>query len=163
MAAHLPRFLLNAGVGATAAIVAAALVGPAQVLARIFEYAAAHRLRVHPLVTARVASALHPAAGVGLLVLGGVPGVAAAFAILHGAGNGLITIAKGMLPLALFGASGYGVRLGVLGVAQRAAQAVAPYVFAVVLESGGATAAVTLTVTLSLLALIALLGLRSGR
>lgn len=161
MAAHLPSFLVTAGVGTAAAIVAAALVGPAQVLARMFEYAAAHRFQLHPLLTARVASMLHPVAGLGLLVLGGAPAVAAAFAVLHGAGNGLITIAKGTLPLALFGAGGYGARLGALAVAQRAMQALAPYLFALALERGGAAAAVTLTITLSLVALLALL--RLGR
>lgn len=162
MAAHLPGFLAAAGVGATAAIAAAALVGPAQVLARVFEYAAARRFRLHPLVTARVATALHPAGAFGLLALGGTPAVAAYFAVLHGAGNGMITIAKGMLPLALFGTQAYGLRLGALAVAQRAMQALAPYAFAVVLEWGGAAAAIALTATLSVLALAALLGLEGG-
>lgn len=163
MAAHLPGFLAATGVGTAAAIAAAALVGPAQVLARLAEYAAVHRFRLHPLATARVATALHPVAGFGLLLLGGTSSVAAFFAVLHGAGNGLITIAKGMLPLALFGTQGYGARLGVLAVAQRAMQAVAPFAFALVLERGGARAAIVLTVTLSLLALAALLMLRRDR
>ena len=112
MAAHFPGLLLAAGASAAAAITAAALLGPAQVAARLLELGAAHRFRVHPLATARLASALHPVAGLGLAILGGTPIVAAGFAVLHGAGNGLITIAKGTLPLALFGPAGYGARLG---------------------------------------------------
>ena len=38
--------------------------------------------------------------------------VAAVFAVLHGLGDGIMTIAKGTLPLAFFGASGYGARQG---------------------------------------------------
>ena len=99
MAAHLPRLLQAAGASSTAAIVAAALVGPAQVGARIVEFSVLRS--VHPIVSARLASLLHPIGAVFLVVLG-APGIAA-FALLHGAGNGMITIAKGTLPLALFG------------------------------------------------------------
>jgi MFS family permease len=161
MAAHLPSLLVAAGTGTVAAIAAAALFGPAQVAARLFEYGVGQRLRLHPLTTARLATLLHPVAGIGLATLGGgMPFAAAGFVVLHGAGNGLITIAKGTLPLALFGASGYGARQGMLAVAQRIMQAAAPFVFAVVLESHGAGAALSLSVTLSLLAVAALFGLR---
>jgi len=40
------------------------------------------------------------------------PGAITAFAVLHGAGNGLLTIAKGTVPLAIFGPVGYGLRNG---------------------------------------------------
>jgi hypothetical protein len=39
----------------------------------------------------------------------GAPAIMA-FALFHGAGNGLLTIARGTLPLAIFGPLGYGVR-----------------------------------------------------
>ena len=110
MAAHLPRLLEMSGATATAAIAAAALMGPAQVAARLFEFGVLKRL--HPLVSTRLALLMHP---VGAAVLGaiGAP-AAAAFALLHGAGNGLLTISRGTLPLALFGPAGYGLRTGVI-------------------------------------------------
>jgi len=163
MAAHLPGLLLSAGVAASTTLLAAAMLGPSQVLARLGEFIAAHKFRVNPLLTARVATALHPLAGLSLLGATGVPAVALAFAVLHGAGNGLITIAKGTLPLYLFGARGYGVRQGKLAVAQRAMQALAPFLFSLVLEQGGAMAGLALTVGVSLLALAALFGLCAGR
>ena len=85
MAAHLPRLLEMSGATATAAIAAASLMGPAQVAARLFEFSVLKRL--HPLVSTRLALLLHP---LGAAVLGvfGAP-AAAAFAVLHGAGNGL--------------------------------------------------------------------------
>jgi hypothetical protein len=95
-----------------------------------------------------------------LLALGGSALAASLFVLLHGAGNGLITIAKGVLPLALFGPQGYGVLQGRFAVAQRVMQAIAPVCFALVLERGGATAALALTIVLSLLASAALMLIR---
>jgi hypothetical protein len=86
MAAHLPRLLEIAGASTTAAIAAAALVGPAQVAARLVEFGALRA--VHPLVSARLAALLHPIGAVILGLLG--PGAITAFAVLHGAGNGLL-------------------------------------------------------------------------
>ena len=59
------------------------------------------------------------------------------FALLHGAGNGLLTIARGTVPLALFGPRGYGARTGLLGAPARAAQAAAPLLFALLLDAMG--------------------------
>jgi hypothetical protein len=68
MAAHLPRLLEIAGAGTTAAIAAAALVGPAQVAARLVEFGALRM--VHPLVSARLAALLHPIGAVVLALVG---------------------------------------------------------------------------------------------
>ena len=129
MAAHLPGLLVATGVTTTVAVTAGALLGPAQVAARIAEFGIAQRLRIHPLITARVATALHPLGAALLALQFGVPMGAFGFAVLHGAGNGMITIAKGTLPLAMFGAAGYGERTGLLSVAARGMQALAPYHF----------------------------------
>jgi MFS family permease len=161
MAAHLPGLLLAAGATTIAALTAAALLGPAQVAARLTEFLAAHRFRFHPLLTARIATALHPAGALVLGTFGGAPLAASGFAVLHGAGNGMITIAKGTLPLAIFGAAGYGLLQGLLGVLSRAMQALAPYAFGLVLEGFGVRAAIGLSAALSLAALAALFGLRA--
>jgi MFS family permease len=155
MAAHLPTFLAAAGVGTAAAIGAAALVGPAQVLARLGEFVAARKYRLDSLSTARVATAMHPLAGLVFLVAA-CPAAAMVFAALHGAGNGLITIAKGTLTLSLFGPQGYGVLQGKLAIAQRVMQALAPFLFALLMVWGGAAAGLGLTVAMSLVALFAL-------
>lgn len=160
MAAHLPRLLQATGTGVAASIAAAALVGPAQVAARFGEFVTAHRWQPHPVIAARVAAALHPA-GAGLLIAVGGAGLAApAFALLHGAGNGLLTIARGTLPLALFGPVGYGYRQGAIGAVARLAQAAAPIAFGVLLDAAGATAALAVSGGLSFAALVALLALR---
>ena len=125
MAAHLPQLLLAAGAGMAAAVGTAALVGPAQVAGRLIEFA--FLSRAHPLLSARLATLAHPL-GVLCLVLLGSP-AAAVFAVLHGLGNGILTIAIGTLPLLFFGAAGYGERQGFLMVPARIVQAGAPFLF----------------------------------
>ena len=151
MAAHLPRLLERAGATPLAAIAAAALVGPAQVAARLVEFLLLRRS--HPLVSARFAAVLHPLGAAALLLFG--PPAAAAFAVLYGAGNGLLTIARGTVPLAVFGPDGYGERTGLLGAPARAAQAFAPLLFGLLLDAMGASV-VYVSAALCLAALAAL-------
>ena len=160
MAAHLPGLLLAVGTTTLGALTAAALLGPAQVTSRLIEFLAARRFKFHPLVTARIATALHPLGGVVLALFGGPAHIASAFALLHGAGNGMITIAKGTLPLAIFGAAGYGERQGLLSILGRGMQAIAPFAFGLVLEHYGPGAGIGLSVAFSLVALTALMALR---
>ncbi len=136
MAAHLPGLLHLAGASATAAIAAAALVGPAQVGARLVEFGLLRSF--HPVSSARIASVLHPVGAV-FLVMFGAPGIVA-FALLHGAGNGMITIAKGTLPLALFGPRGYGLRSGLLSAPARVLQSASPFLFGLLLNRFGVEA-----------------------
>ena len=133
MAAHLPQLLQAGGASVTAAVAAGALIGPAQVAARMFEYGMLRR--VHPLLTARLVTLLHPIAAALLAVLGAP--VAAVFALLHGAGNGILTIISGTLPLVLFGSAQYGGRQGFLMVPARIMQAFAPWLFGIALNRWG--------------------------
>src|SRR5262245_37437377 len=76
-------------------------------------------------------------AGFGLMMIAGLSlPVAAAFTVMFGMANGLITIARGTLPLALFGASGYGALLGRIAGPFLLMQAIAPLVLALVAEHG---------------------------
>lgn len=162
MAAHFPGLLIALGTSTLAAIAAGALIGPAQVASRLIEFLAAKRFRFHPLMSARVATAFHPIGGIVLGVFAGPPVVASLFAVLHGLGNGMITIAKGTLPLAIFGAVGYGHRQGLLSILGRGMQAIAPFAFGVVIERHGPHAAIALSVTLSLVALGTLIAVHAS-
>jgi MFS family permease len=157
MAAHLPRLLERAGATPLQAIAAAALVGPAQVAARLVEFFILRR--IHPLISARVAALLHPIGAVVFAVIG--PSAAAAFAVFYGAGNGLLTIARGTVPLAVFGPHGYGERTGLLGAPARAAQALAPLLFGLLLDVMGASV-IFVSAALCLAAFAALLWLRAS-
>lgn len=155
MAAHLPRLLQAGGVPLATALVFAGLVGPAQVAGRLLEYRLLRR--IHPLVSARLAGLMHTLGAMAFLVFG-VP-AGALFTVLHGAGNGVLTIAKGTLPLVLFGASNYGARQGLLMVPARFAQALSPYLFGLAIDRFGA-GALWFSAGLGLLGFAALMLLR---
>jgi predicted MFS family arabinose efflux permease len=152
MAVHLPRMLEAAGATAVEAVAAGALIGPSQVGARILE--ASLLRRFHPMISARLSVALHPI-GAGVMGLLGAGAAAAPFTVLHGAGSGILTIARGTVPLAMFGPANYGYRLGILGAPSRIAMAAAPLLFGMLIERYGAG----VLVFSSLLSLAALLGL----
>jgi MFS family permease len=156
MAAHLPRLLEAAGATPTEAVAAAALVGPAQVAARLVEFGVLRR--VHPLISARIAAVMHPLGALALGIFG--PFGVAAFALLHGAGNGMITIAKGTLPLVIFGPHGFGLRSGVLSAPARITQSAAPFLFGLLLDEVG-VGAVALSAGLMLAGFVSLFALRS--
>lgn len=136
MAAHLPRVLQESGASLAAAVAAAALVGPAQVGARVLEFWLMRR--AHPIVSARIASLAHPVGAAGLVAFGSP--AATAFSVIHGAGNGVMTISMGTLPLALFGAAGYGLRQGLLMAPARFFSASAPFLFDLLLARYGTSA-----------------------
>lgn len=155
MATHFPRILVALGAAPAAAIAIGTLIGPAQVAARVIEFSLRHR--IHPMWSARAATLAHPIGAVLLLVT--VPAVAPLFAILHGAGNGILTIVKGTLPLALFGAQGFGALQGWLMLPARIAQALSPLLFGLALDAWGANA-LWLSSAIGLVAFGALLPLR---
>jgi hypothetical protein len=103
MAAQLPHILEAAGASRLQAISAGALVGPAQVAARIIE--ASLLARYHPLLSTKLACLMHPLGAAIVAITGGAG--ASVFAIVHGAGNGVITISRSSLPLAIFGPENY--------------------------------------------------------
>jgi MFS family permease len=151
VAANLPGLFAAWGATSVAAIAAASLMGPAQVGARVLEFSA--RRWSNPLISAKIANALHPLAAL-VIGLGGVP-VIALFSVIHGAGNGILTIARGTLPLALFGPSGYGARLGRISAPARVGQALGPFLFGAAIERFG-TRTLFISSALSVAALVSL-------
>lgn len=158
VSAILPTMLVAFGATPAQALFAGALVGPAQVGARLLE--AGWLGRFHPLLSARLAMLMNPI-GVVALVVGG-PILAPAFAVLYGAGNGIITIARGTLPLALFGPAGFGRRVGVISLPSRATGAFAPLALGLMVEHFGSSA-LWISALASISALLALLLLPADR
>ncbi|RJP67632.1 MAG: MFS transporter [Comamonadaceae bacterium] len=157
MAAHLPTLLVANGATLAGAVAIGALVGPAQVAGRLFEFGLLRRL--HPLLAARAAALGHPLGVACWMLFGPVAGPV--FALLHGAGNGILTIAKGTLPLVYFGPGGYGQRQGLIMAPSRVAQAFAPLVFGACIERWG-SGALWISSALGLSALACLLWLRTA-
>ena len=121
------------------AVALGALVGPAQVGARVMEMASGGRH--HPIWTIAAAAVLIAA---GLVLLWSGVGALAVALIAYGAGNGIWSIARGTLPLALFGPSGYAELMGRLAMPSLIAQALAPWVGALILSRLGVHAAIGL-------------------
>jgi MFS family permease len=159
MAAHLPRLLGALGATPAAAVAAGALIGPAQVAARLVEFSVLRR--ASPMISARFATGLPPIAAA-LLALFGAP-AAIPFVLLQGGGNGLLTIARGTLPLALFDASGYGLRTGILAAPARILQGAAPLAFGLVLDRAGPLWALALSGSITAASFLALFLLPSSK
>jgi len=154
LAAHLLAMFRRFGLEAGTVVAIGALFGPAQVAARLAEFVFARN--VHPLMIARFAVGFLVAAFAGLAVLGVSAPVAALFAVMFGAANGLLTIARGTVPLALFGASGYGRLIGRIAGPFLIIQAVAPLVLALVSERRSDAAALALTAAFAIVAFVCL-------
>lgn len=158
LAAHLLAMFGRAGIDPSLAVMIGALFGPSQVAARLCEFVFAGN--VHPLAMTRVAVALLVAAFALAAVFGFSVPVAVAFAVMFGAANGLLTIARGALPLALFGAVGYGRLLGRIAKPFQIMQAVAPVILAFVIERAGDFPGLMLTASCALVALVCFLAIR---
>lgn len=120
------------GIGAATAVTIGTLFGPAQVAARLADFLLAGR--TSPLWIARGAVALVVAAFAMLTFAGISVTGAVIFAIGFGAANGVITIARGALPLMMFGPAGYGRVIGRIARPALFVQALAPFVVASAVE-----------------------------
>jgi predicted MFS family arabinose efflux permease len=145
---HLLTILQARDLALATAVALGALVGPAQVTARIVEMVIG---RYHHPIWTLAASATFIALGITVL-WSGAPAIAAAL-MIYGAGIGIHSIARGTVPLALFGADGYATLMGRLARPTLIAGAAAPTAGALVLESWGSD------VTLATLAVLTALNL----
>jgi hypothetical protein len=155
MMGNLVLQLLQArGLDTAAAVAVGTLIGPSAVGARAVESLAGHRY--HPIWT-MIGSAVLVAAGT-LLFLLRFPFLAVAM-VLYAAGNGIGSIARGTLPLALFGPTHYPALMGRLGLPIMVAMAAAPFAGAFAFEAGGADWTLSMLRALALLnvVLVALL------
>lgn len=146
---HLLGFLTAQGQAMAGAVALGALIGPAQVGGRLLDlvFAARH----HPIWTMG-AGVLAIAMGLILLALG-LPWAGVAL-VLYGAGNGIFSVARGALPMALFGPERYAQIMGRLALPAMAAQAVAPLLASALIGWTGPSGTVQVLVALGLLNLL---------
>ena len=161
LSAHLLAIFGRGGIDPTTVVLIGALFGPAQVLARICELALARR--TNPLDVARFAVGMLLAAFALLALLGLSVSAAAMFAVMFGMANGLITIARGAVPLALFGAAGYGHIVGRIGGPFLIMQAIAPLVLAFVAERASDPAVLAAAAGAALISFIGLAAIRKPK
>jgi MFS family permease len=158
LSAHLLAIFGRSGIDSATVVMIGALFGPAQVAARLTELAFGRNL--HPLLIGRAAVSLLVAAFLLLALFGISVPLAAAFALMFGAANGLVTITRGALPLALFGADGYGRLMGRISGFCLVMQSAAPLVMAFVAERASDGTALALAAAFAVVALACFAAIR---
>ncbi|GLK76556.1 MFS transporter [Methylopila jiangsuensis] len=145
---HLLTILQAQGMALAAAVAVGALIGPSQVGARVVEMLVGDSL--HQTATLVCAGAL---VAIGVVLLALEAGPVAVAVVLYAAGNGVWSIARGTVPLALFGAERYAVVMGRLAAPNLVVQAAAPFAAAFVISVAGTN------ITLCVLAILAVANL----
>jgi MFS family permease len=124
-----------AGLATAVAVWVASLKGVAQFGGRVVEIVFARNLRA--ITVGRIAVGILPPALVLLLAGTRSLPLVVAFTLLMGASQGVITIVRGAVPLALFGARGYGAVLGRIAAPVLVVNAASPTVFAWIVDRWG--------------------------
>jgi MFS family permease len=159
MSTHMIGLLTALGLSATLAVSVASLRGVGQSTARLAEVLFGGRL--HPVDLNLVAALVLPLCFVLGLFSGGYVLAAVAFAFLYGAGNGILSITRGTLPLVLFDLRTYGAFTGKLLVPSFLFSAISPLAFAAVIERFGAPGALWLSIALTSVIAAAAFALKS--
>lgn len=155
MGTHLLLLLQARGLELAVAVSLGAIIGPAQVGARLIETVAGRHY--HPVWTMMTSVILLVIATVMLFL--NLPLVALAIA-LYGAGNGIGTVARGAVPLTLFGPERYPVLMGRLALPLLIAMAVSPYLGGLAFQQGGADWTFGMLAALALCNVVLVIALR---
>ena len=151
---HLVPVLQATGLAAAAAVWLASLKGVAQVGGRVVEMTWWRNL--HPLTVGRMALGLLPVS-LALLMFGGASlATALAFTLIMGASQGIITIVRGAVPLALFGPKGYGAVLGLIATPILLVNALSPPGYALIIDTWGHAAGQGVLLVCSFLSFLAM-------
>lgn len=153
LSAHTIGLLEGLGMGAVAAVGYASLRGVGQSVARALEVMFGRRL--DPVRLNLFACLLMPVGLAAGYAAGGSTVAALAFALVFGAGNGLLSITRGTLPLVLFDIEAYGRITGRLLAPGFIGAAVAPLLLALVIEHQGPDLGLGLLVAASTLVALA--------
>lgn len=132
---HLVPLLEAAGLTAAVAVWVASLKGFAQFSGRVVEILFGAKLRA--ITVGRIAVGVLPVSFVVLLLAGGNVLAILVFTLVMGAAQGVITIVRGAVPLALFGREGYGAVLGLIATPVVVVNATAPTLFAMIVDRWG--------------------------
>jgi predicted MFS family arabinose efflux permease len=132
---QLVPLLEAAGLATAAAVWVASLKGVAQFGGRVVEITFGRNLRA--MTVGRIAIGVLPPSLLLLLLGTGSMPLVVAFTLLMGASQGVLTIVRGAVPLALFGAKGYGAVLGVIATPVLVVNAAAPSAFGWIVDQWG--------------------------
>jgi len=158
MSAHMVGLLAGLGLALPLAVGIASLRGVGQSAARLADVL--FGAQFHPLALTVLAALLLPLACLAGLASSQALAAALVFVLLYGAGNGLLTITRGTLPLVLFDHRTYGAFVGRLVAPGFALSACAPVVYAAVMDGYGAAAALWMSVAVAALVFAASMALQ---
>ncbi len=151
---QLVPLLESAGLAAAAAVWVASLKGHGQFAGRLVEIFFGRNLKA--MTVARIALGVLPAALILLMLAQGSLVQLIVFTVLLGASQGVVTIVRGALPLALFGAKGYGAVLGLIATPILFVNAFSPALFAFIVDWIGWHSAIYALLASSLVTWIAI-------
>jgi hypothetical protein len=132
---QLVPLLEAAGLAGATAVWVASLKGHGQFAGRVVEIFFGRNLKA--MTIARIAIGVVPASLLLLSFARGDLSLLVAFTLLLGASQGVITIVRGAVPLALFGAHGYGTVLGQIATPILLVNAFSPAAFALLVDRFG--------------------------
>jgi hypothetical protein len=132
---QLVPLLEAAGLAGATAVWVASLKGHGQFAGRVVEIFFGRNLKA--MTIARIAIGMVPASLILLFLARGDLAQLVVFTLLLGASQGVITIVRGAVPLALFGAKGYGAMLGVIATPILLVNAFSPALFALLVDQLG--------------------------
>ena len=154
MQTHFMGLLAEFGFEMVSAVILGTIIGPAQVIARIVEIVFAKK--ISPLHSGFY-SILLLCVGLMFLIFSGYSYYfALLFVIMYGAGQGLLAIIRGSIPLYLFGKTGYGKITGDINLYRNIVVATIPFGFALAMDIFGALSAVFMLIIISIISLILL-------
>jgi predicted MFS family arabinose efflux permease len=151
LSVHIVDLLRHLGADRAEAISLASLLGVLQVSSRLIDLAMGSRHS--PLLTGIVAAALL-ALSFAAPLTGFAGGSPAVFMVIYGVASGSMSLARVMIPLALFGSRSYGRATGLLAGFQNVAFAMAPLAYAAMFDRLGLAFALWLSFTAGVLTLI---------
>jgi len=152
---HLLTMLQAQDIALATAVSLGALIGPSQVGARVVEIVFGNRY--HPIWTLGASTILMAC---GIALLSSSPAIVAVSIVIYGAGVGIQSIARGTVPLALYGKERYALVIGRLAMCALIAQSVSPTLAAIMFEALGVPATLHILTALAAtnIALVAVLG-----
>jgi len=132
---QLVPLLEAAGLAGATAVWVASLKGHGQFGGRLVEIFFGKNLKA--MTVARIAIGVLPPALLLLMLASGEFWLLVTFTLLLGASQGVITIVRGAVPLALFGTQGYGAVLGLIATPILLVNAFSPALFALIVDQVG--------------------------
>lgn len=159
MSTHMITLLAGLGLTAALSVWISTLRGIGQSLARVCEVLFGARL--HPVSLTILATVILPLGFVVGIFSGQFLAAALLFAFLFGAGNGLMTITRGTLPLVLFDHQTYGTLVGKLLVPGFLLSAISPIAYTYIIDHFGEQTALVISAGLAFIIFILSLVLKS--